>query len=86
MVNYAEIIRELDKEISRLNGARTTLLELRDGTPVRRLGRPPKQRESTSKPRHRMSEAGKANLRAFAKKRWAELRKAGKNRLESAKK
>jgi hypothetical protein len=74
-MNTAEIISQIDAEISRLQGARALLTE----TPLKRGPGRPKVTESsvarTPKKRH-LSAKGRAAISAAMKARWAKRKKA----------
>lgn len=67
-MNFAEIIKALDAEISTLQKAKSALLSMNGH----------KTRRKTTRKRGAMSAAGKAKIRAAQAKRWAAWRKAQK--------
>jgi hypothetical protein len=78
IVELAAIVVEIDKEIARLQEARTLL----SGEPVRpKRGRPKsvgvvaKQPKTRKKTRHRLSPEGRKRIAEAMKRRWAERKK-----------
>jgi hypothetical protein len=72
-MNTKSLITDIDKQIAKLQHARTVLLSL-DSTPTRgKRGRPA---GSANKPKRRkMSAEGRAKIAAAQKKRWAAAKK-----------
>jgi len=72
-VNTAEIISQIDAEVSRLQSARALLAE----TPLKRgPGRPKASEQSAAKKKHHLSAKGRAAFSAAMKVRWARRKKA----------
>jgi hypothetical protein len=63
-----------------LEGVRNALAALESGATGTQRGRPASA-HTPRRRRRRLSAAGRAKLRASAKRRWAEARKAGRTRL-----
>jgi len=78
---------EIREKIENLEKDFVALLAVTGDAPVtvRRRGRPAKSvvapATPTSKPKRKVSKAGRARLSAAAKKRWAKVKAAGKTRL-----
>ena len=84
-----EIIRQIDVEISLLQQARALLSESDSGEVKRKPGRPSGSRvvkslpaalppKANTRPRRKMSAAGRARIAAAMKARWAKVRRAAK--------
>lgn len=72
-------LRRAESQLERqLAGVRDALSALQGRVTRAGRGRPAKPGR---KPRRRISAAGRAKLRAAAKRRWAEAKKAGRTRL-----
>ena len=68
----------------RLDALRAEMARIYATFPSLRSGRAARGKDTpqaTGRKRRRMSAAGRAKLRASAKRRWAEAKKAGKKRL-----
>lgn len=75
-------LKRAESQLQRqLEGVRNALAALERGTGGQRRGRPAKGSVPVRRRRRRLSAAGRAKLRASAKRRWAEARKAGRTRL-----
>ena len=79
-MNTQNIIAEIDTEIARLEEAKRLLSNI--GTPKKGPGRPPKNiapaAAAKTKKRKPLSAAGRANIIAAQRARWAKAKKAAK--------
>jgi len=73
-----ERLAALSQEMERIYG---TFPALRSGRHVQSAASSASSPRSTRRKRRRISAAGRAKLRAAAKRRWAAAKKAGKTRL-----